>query len=65
MSLNPRLAALVLLPVLMHLHVGISVAGTTVTLSLPVVIPLVLIAAVLLGLLLAVRNLRDYGRAVT
>ena len=50
--MNPRLAALVIVPVLLHLHLSVTAAGTTVAVSLPWVIPAALFtaAAVLFGL---------------
>jgi hypothetical protein len=43
--MNARLAAIAVLPVLLHLHLSVTAAGTTVAISLPWVIPAVLAAA--------------------
>lgn len=70
--MNPRYALVVILPVLlkMHLHLTIGATGTTVSLSLPVLIiaAMILAAAVLMWLIW--RNLRSfrsspYPRTVT
>ena len=58
--MNPRLAAIVIIPVLLKLHIGIAVAGTTVTLSLPWVIPAVLAGAAVVLLALTWRQLRGF-----
>jgi len=57
---NPRLAAVVILPVLLHLHLRITAAGTTVAVSLPWVIPVMLGAVLAVALVLLARQLRGF-----
>ena len=68
--MNPRLAAIVILPVLLHLRLSVTAAGTTVAVSLPWVIPVLLIAVLAVLLVLLARQLRGfrsspYPRSVT
>ena len=68
--MNPRLAAVIVLPVLLHLHMSVTAAGTTVAVSLPVLIPAALITAAVVLLALSWRSMRGfrsspYPRAVS
>ena len=58
--MNARLAAIVVLPVLLRLHLHITTAGTTVAVSLPVVIPVALGVASVALLALAWRHARGF-----
>ena len=58
--MNPRLAALVILPVLLHLHLSVSAAGATVAVSLPWVIPAALVLAAAVLLALSWRSMRGF-----
>ena len=58
--MNPRLAIVVILPVLLHLHLSVSVAGATVAVSLPWVIPVVLGAAAVILLAVSWRSMRGF-----
>jgi membrane protein implicated in regulation of membrane protease activity len=58
--MNPRLAAIVILPVLLHLHLRITAAGTTVALSLPWVIPAALAATAAVLLVISWRSVRGF-----
>jgi hypothetical protein len=67
---NPRLAVLAVIPVLLHLHLSVAVAGTVVTVSVPWLLILALIFAAVLLAWLTARNLRGfrsspYPRTVT
>jgi hypothetical protein len=57
---NPRLAAIVILPVLLHLHLSVTAAGTTVAVSLPVLIPVALASAAVVLLALSWRSMRGF-----
>jgi hypothetical protein len=58
--MNPRLAVIVVLPVLLRLHLRVTAAGTTVAVSLPWVIPVMLGAAIIALAVLTVRHLRGF-----
>jgi hypothetical protein len=57
---TPRLAAIVILPVLLHLHLSVAVAGTTVAVSLPVLIPVALAVSAGVVLALSWRSMRGF-----
>ena len=60
--MNPRFALFVVLPVLlkMHLHLTVGATGTTVSLSLPVLIVAAMVLAVAVLTWLIWRNLRGF-----
>ena len=58
--MNPRLAVIVVLPVLLRLHLRVTTAGTTIAVSLPWVIPVLLGAAVVVLAVLTARHLRGF-----
>jgi hypothetical protein len=58
--MNPRLAAIVILPVLLHLHLSVTAAGTTVAVSLPVLIPVALAVTAVVLLALSWRSMRGF-----
>jgi hypothetical protein len=58
--MNARLAAVVILPVLLHLHLRVTAAGTTVAVSLPVLIPAALASAAVVLLALSWRSMRGF-----
>ena len=58
--MNPRLAIVVILPVLLHLHLSVSMAGTTVAVSLPWVIPVALFTAAAVLLAVSWRSMRGF-----
>jgi hypothetical protein len=58
--MNPRLLAIVILPVLLHLHLSVTAAGTTVAVSLPVLIPVALGTAAVVLLALSWRSMRGF-----
>ena len=59
--MNPKtLAALAIIPVLIHLHLSVAVAGTVVTVSVPWVLIAALAAAATVLAWLIVRNLRGF-----
>lgn len=58
--MNPRLAVIVVLPVLLRLHLRVTAAGTTVAVSLPWVIPVLLAAAIVVLAVLIWRHLRGF-----
>jgi hypothetical protein len=57
---NPRLAVIVVLPVLLRLHLSVTAAGTTVALSLPWVIPAALAVVLAVLLIVVARRLRGF-----
>ena len=68
--MNARLAVLAVIPVLLHLHLSVAVAGTVVTVSVPWLLILALIAAAAGLAWLTARRLRSfrsspYPRTVT
>lgn len=58
--MSPRYALIVVLPVLLRLHLRVTTAGTTVAVSLPWVVPVLLGAAVVVLAVLIVRHLRGF-----
>ena len=58
--MNPRYALLAIIPVLLHLHLSVAVAGTVVTVSVPWLLILALVAAVAVLAWLTVRQLRGF-----
>jgi hypothetical protein len=58
--MNPRLAAIVILPVLLRLHLTVTAAGTTVAVSLPVLIPVTLASAAVILLAMSWRSMRGF-----
>jgi hypothetical protein len=58
--MNPRLAAIVILPVLLRLHLRVTAAGTTVAVSLPVLIPVALASAAVILLAMSWRSMRGF-----
>lgn len=58
--MSARLAAIVILPVLLRLHLRVTAGGTTVSVSLPWVIPAALAAAAAVLLVLIARQLRGF-----
>jgi len=69
--MNPKaIAAIAVIPVLLHLHLSVAVAGTVVTVSVPWVLVAGLFLAVAVLTWLVVRHLRTfrsspYPRTVT
>lgn len=58
--MNPRYALIVVLPVLLRLHLRVTAAGTTLAVSLPWVIPVLLAAAIVVLAVLTWRHLRGF-----
>lgn len=58
--MNPRYALIAVIPVLLHLHLSVTAAGTTLAVSLPLVIPAVLFTTAVVLLALSWRSMRGF-----